>query len=190
MSAILRRKHMMDVRRAWLALTAVVLGATITVPIASAALPKQRNQSTTQKGTGPFRIQRPARTNLLDTARRIDINQLNMFVTNYGSFAWDISDPGQPAGLIYPTGTNKTAVFAAGLWLGATVNGEVRTVVSEYSQEYGPGAMVGGTFDSPDNPDYITYKVARFTTAADTSHLEREGNEAAFEDNLVHHSWS
>jgi hypothetical protein len=136
----------------------------------------------------PFGIQRPHRTTVIDNIRRIDINNINMFVTNYGSFAWDLttSNPG----LLYPKGTTKSAVFAGGLWLGATVDSTVRTVVSEYSQEYGPGAMVGTTFDDPTRPEYRTYKMVRYTNASDSTHLEREANEAAIEDPLVHHSWS
>jgi hypothetical protein len=136
-----------------------------------------------------FGIQRPHRAFSIDNVRRIDTNNINMFVTNYGSFAWDLGT-GNPGG-IYPKGTNKSAVFAAGLWLGAVVAGEVRTVVAEYSQEYGPGAMVGGTFDDPTLPQYRTYKVVRYSgDPQDTAHVEREPNEAAIEDPLVHHSWS
>ena len=175
----------MDFRRAWLALMPMVVAALVAVSPVSAGTPNRR-------GATPSRVQRPARTQLLDTARRIDVNQINMYLTNYGSFAWDIADQGQPPGLLYPKGTNKSAVFAAGLWLGASVGGEIRTVVAEYSQEYGPGSMVGGTFDDPGNPDYITYKVTRYSgDASDTAHVERlVPNVAAFEDPLVHHSWS
>ena len=185
----------MDFRRAGLGLMAVVLMAVISATAVSAATPKQRLRG----ASGPFGIQRPVRTQLIDTVRRIDVNQINMYVTNIGSFAWDIGDTGQPPGLIYPKGTNKTAIFAAGLWLGASVDpdgagplpAEIRTVVSEYSQEYGPGAMAGTTFDDPNNPDYKTYKVARYSgNASDTAHVEREPNLAIYEDNLVHHSWS
>jgi hypothetical protein len=174
----------MDFRRPWLALMAVLFAVALAAPPASAGTPARR-------GAKPFKVQRPARTNLLDTSRHIDVNQINMFLTNYGTFAWDVAGQGQPPGLFYPKGTNKSAVYAAGLWLGADVGGEIRTVVAEYSQEYGPGAMVGGTFDDPSNPDYKTYKVARFTgNPKDTAHVVRDANEAAIEDDLVHHSWS
>lgn len=147
--------------------------------------------------TGSSSARRPAvphRASILDVARRIDANRVNMFTTNYGSFAWDIGGPGSPPGLIYPKGTSKTAVFAAGLWLAATVAGEERTVVSEYSQEYGPGAMVGGTFDDPYRPEYVVYKVARWTgDPADSEHVNRSPAELAADpllDPLLHHSWS
>jgi hypothetical protein len=175
----------MDFRRAWHALMPMAVAALVAVPPVSAVTPSR-------SGANPARVQRPARTQLLDTARRIDVNQLNMYLTNYGSFAWDVADPGQPPGLLYPKGTNKAAVYAAGLWLGAVVGGEVRTVVAEYSQEYGPGSMVDGTFDNPDNEDYRTYKVLRYSgKASDTAHVERpDPNDAAFEDPRAHDSWS
>ncbi|HKA23809.1 MAG TPA: hypothetical protein VKF80_02380 [Candidatus Eisenbacteria bacterium] len=124
-----------------------------------------------------------------DSARRIDVNQLNMWVTNFGTIAWDVTTGN--AGMVYPKGTDKTAIFASGLWMGATINSVPHTVVAEYSQEYNPGQMIGGTFDSPTNPDYIVYKVVRFQgSPEDTSHVERSSTSYAFADNLVHHSWS
>ncbi len=99
------------------------------------------------------------RAQLIDASKRIDINQISMVVTNTGSFAYDVLNGS--AGLEYPKGTGKTAVFAAGLWLGALVNGQVRVAVSEYSDEYGPGAMVGGVADDPTQPKYKVYKLNR-----------------------------
>jgi hypothetical protein len=86
-------------------------------------------------------------------------------------------------------------VFAAGLWLGCTVGGETRTVVAEYSQEYGPGIILPNhNFDNPSNPDYRTYKVARFSgDSTDTAHVVRTADQLAADpllDPLVHHSWS
>src|SRR5258705_9445317 len=48
-----------------------------------------------------------------DNAGRMDANNLDMFVTNHGSFAWDLST--SEPGLRYPKGTLKTALFAAGI---------------------------------------------------------------------------
>ena len=129
---------------------------------------------------------------VLDQARRIDVNRINMWATNYGQFAWDLTTGN--AGLVFPKGTNQTAVFASGVWLGCTVGGVPRTVVAEYSSEFGPGTMVGGTFDDPSRPQYIVYKVARFTgDPADTAHVNRSPAELAADpllDPLLHHSWS
>ncbi|MBI1799566.1 MAG: hypothetical protein HYR73_07730 [Candidatus Eisenbacteria bacterium] len=112
---------------------------------------------------------RPARSLIVDNLQRMDINNIGMFLTNTGSFAWDKTTG--IAGLEFPNGTGKTAVFAAGLWLGAKVNGETtpRTEVSEYSDEYGPGTILNnptpanpwGDPDSASKAVYHVYKLNR-----------------------------
>ena len=98
---------------------------------------------------------------MVDNGQRIDVNNISMFVTNTGSFAWDKVDPGQPAGLEFPKGTGKTAVFAAGLWLGAKVGGATRIALAEYSDEYGPGSALGGVPEDPNSPEVKVYKLNR-----------------------------
>jgi len=123
-----------------------------------------------------------------DTARRFDVNSLNMWTTNIGSLAYDLTTGN--AGLEYPRGSGKTAIFAGGLWLGASVSGQARTVVAEYSMEYGPGSMSGGTFENPTLPQFQTYKVVPWTgDPADTGHVVRPGAQYQ-EDPLAHHGWS
>ena len=159
--------------------------------------------------TRALRVARPMaaeRASSLDQQRRIDVNSINMFVTNFGSWAYDLGTGN--SGLIYPKGTNKTAIFAAGPYLGATVNGETRVVVGEYNQEYNPGVIVRDgpwpvstepgdlgmrrVWDDPDSARYIVYKMARWTgDPMDSTHLERTvpANDPASTDPLVHHSW-
>lgn len=160
-------------------------GVLLACPPAAAAVPAS--------GAGsPARATAGARG--LDRLRRIDVNDLNMFVTNFGSWAWDPS--AGTSGLVYPKGSGKTAVFAAGLWFGAKVDGEVRTVVAEYFQEYGPGVILpGGTWDDPDLPEHRVYKVARWTgDPQDSAHVDRTPEEIVagdgLADPLLHHSWS
>jgi FlgD Ig-like domain len=88
----------------------------------------------------------------------MDVNNLDMAVTNHGSIAYDI--PTNHAGLIYPKGDFRSVVFAAGLWIGAKVNGEIRIAASEYAQEFVPGPMVGGTF-LPDQVQFRNYEIER-----------------------------
>jgi len=95
---------------------------------------------------------------IIDNNDRMDVNNLDMVVTNHGSLAYDLVTGN--AGLIYPRGTLKTAVFAAGLWVGAKVGGETRVAVGEYSQEYTPGPMAGGTFQS-DQPGFHNFRIER-----------------------------
>ena len=69
----------------------------------------------------PGRLASPSSVLWIDIQRRIDVNNLNVFVTNFGSWAYDLSTGN--SGLIYPKGTDKTAIFDAGIWFGAKVNG-------------------------------------------------------------------
>ena len=85
----------------------------------------------------------------------IDINRVKMLITNEGWFAYDPSN--SVAGLEFPKGSGKTAVFSAGLWISAGA----LDAITEYSDEFRPGAMVGGKADNPANPDYKVYKLNR-----------------------------
>jgi hypothetical protein len=141
---------------------------------------------------GFTRVERAERVNVLSQARRIDVNSINSFVTNYGSFANDIE--AQSAGLFFPKGTIKTAVYASGIWLVGKVGGELRAAIAEYSQEFVPGTMVAGQPDDPSRKQYTVYKVNRYAgSPSDTDHVERDAGAVARDrtlDPLVHHSWS
>ena len=52
----------------------------------------------------------------IDNTTDMDANNIDMVVTNHGSFAYDLVTGN--AGFIYPKGSTKTAVFAAGPWIG------------------------------------------------------------------------
>src|SRR5207248_830714 len=69
----------------------------------------------------------PARAQTFDYARRIDVNQVGMAVTNVGSLGVEL--PGGTPGLEFPRGSGKTAVRASGLWLGAKVGGPLHIAV-------------------------------------------------------------
>jgi hypothetical protein len=108
--------------------------------------------------------QDPARD--LDLVTWFDANTLLMFVNNVGSFAHD--DGAylyRLDGLYFPRPLDladilgaRTAIYAAGLWVGAEVDGEVRVAIAEYSQEYVPGTMLGG-MPQPDNSSFRVYKI-------------------------------
>src|SRR5687767_12295170 len=97
------------------------------------------------------------RSSSYDYSQKIDANNISMFVTNFGTFAWDVATFN--AGLEFPKGSGKTAVFASGLWVGALMNGGVRVAVAEYSSEFAPGAILPGGL--PDDPWQAKYKVYR-----------------------------
>ena len=162
---------------------ALVLGASV----AYAARPVQRAAT-------PARVTRPARVQTLDTDRRIDVNNLNMFVANNGAFGYDLGG-NYNGGLFYPNHTAKTAIYAAGLWLGAKVDPgtgpEIRVTVAEYDQEFVPGRIVAGAAE-PDDPRLLVYKVKRWSgVPADSAHVDNpNANFDVGEDPLVHHSWN
>jgi hypothetical protein len=127
---------------------ACILGLTLTIP--AEAMPRA-GASKPPKKVGPV-------VETIDTSTQIDVNRIGMFVTNVGSFGFDLQN--QLGGLFFPRGTDKTALFAGGLWLGAKVGGDIRVALAEYAQEYVPGPMVGGTFQE-DSPDFRVFKVRR-----------------------------
>lgn len=127
------------------ALMACVAGIAFAAPQKSAARKKARPAKS-------------SRTQITDL-QRIDINNISMVVKNTGSFAYDTESGG--AGLEFPKGTGKTAVFAAGLWMGALVNGKVTVSVAEYSDDYKPGQAVGGVPDDPTAAYNKVYKLNR-----------------------------
>ena len=91
-----------------------------------------------------------------------------MFFTNHGNFGHDGDNIfGYASGTFYPFNTiadiesgalDNTMLYSAGIWLGGKVGEEIRVTVSEYSDEYVPGPMQGGTY-LPDNPDFKVYKL-------------------------------
>ena len=124
---------------------------------------------------------RPDGAQVFDDIQRIDINDISMVVKNTGSFAYDTQNGA--AGFEFPKGSARTAVFAAGTWLGAMVGGQVRVAVSEYTDEFGPGAMIGGVADDPSRPEYKVYKLARsYPTTA-----ERDAALADYDAGAVPH---
>lgn len=105
---------------------------------------------------------------VIDNDTWIDVNSVEMVVTNHGSIAYDLI--AGDSGLIFPKGTEKKAVFAAGLWVGAKIrpNGgnpsqnHLAVTVGEYSQEYSSGTMnEDGTFNPETDPRFRVYKINR-----------------------------
>lgn len=105
-----------------------------------------------------------------DNTTYIDANRILMFVTNHGNFGRDLSDYfGHDYGTWYPYGGDPSLLFsdvaaewspnyASGIWVGGYVGTDLRTTISEYSSEYVPGPMAGGTFQT-DQPEFRVYKL-------------------------------
>src|SRR6266850_748269 len=144
------------------------------------------------RAPAPARVARPMRVKTIDTERRIDVNNVNMFVANNGAFGYDLGGS-YNGGFFYPNHTAKTAIYAAGLWIGGKVGAEVRLAVAEYDQEYLPGRITSpGVYDDPNDLNLIVYKVKGWTgVPSDTAHVDNVyADPDRGEDPLVHHSWS
>jgi hypothetical protein len=115
----------------------------------------------------PFKFNPRHAATIIDNDDHMNVNNLDMVVTNHGSIAYDLITGN--AGLIYPKGSTRTAVFAAGLWLGGKVvdstGTDLRVAIGEYSQEFTPGPMAGGTFQA-DQPAFRNYRIERGDTTS------------------------
>ncbi len=101
----------------------------------------------------------------LDDDTMIHSDRLTIYVRNTGGFgrAPDINGPG----LFYPAGTTKTLLYAAGLWLGGKINGEIRVSASEYGTDFRPGQFKNGAFyNGADDSTYKVYGIQTGDTAA------------------------
>ncbi len=117
--------------------------------------------------------ERSKKNQALDTDTYVNANKLLMIAANNGAFAYDLGGfLGKTDGLYFPYTTvqkildgedDKTVVYASGVWLGAvdSASNDTLVTVAEYSQEYFPGSMIGGTFDpaGETNPAYRVYKL-------------------------------
>jgi len=90
----------------------------------------------------PARVARAGRVQTIDTDRRIDVNNLNMFVANNGAFGYDLGG-NYNGGLFYPNHTANTAIYAAGLWIGAVVEPDA------FITKWGSAGAGNGQFSAP-----------------------------------------
>ena len=104
----------------------------------------------------------------IDYTSYIDANRIFMFVTNIGILGRDMAGVfGYDYGTFFPytsidnieNGSNiSSPLYASGLWIGGQVNNTIRIAIAEYSSEYVPGPMAGGTYQ-PDNPAFKVYRL-------------------------------
>jgi hypothetical protein len=100
----------------------------------------------------------PSEEKVVDKLSRMDANLIDMRTSNVGSFAYDLENI--RAGLIYPAGTTRTVVFAAGLWIAARSAGELRVTVAEHPSMFAPGPILSPTTWGYENsPLYRGYKI-------------------------------
>lgn len=113
----------------------------------------------------------------VDNTTYINVNNILMFVTNHGNFGRDLAGVfGNDGGTYFPYISNQSitdgtmddrVLYAAGIWAGGVdaVTRDTLVVVSEYSSEYVPGPMEGGTY-LPDRPEFKVYKLYSDSLAA------------------------
>ncbi len=83
-----------------------------------------------------------------------DINNISMWICRNGNFATKGSSSSSP-GLEWPKGSGKNAVYTSGIWIGAEVEGSVRTATSFYRSEFAPGPIAS----DPNDLRYRVYKI-------------------------------
>lgn len=102
---------------------------------------------------------------------QLNANNISTWIQNTGTFDQDIRTNNQ-AGLVWPKGSGKTAIFTAGLCIGAYYNGALRMANASYNGEYAPGYIDNGvaitnsnfklytvysTDNASTNPDYANW---------------------------------
>ncbi len=102
-------------------------------------------------------LAKPSHAMIQDTRTMINVNNLQMFCTNIGSFAEDIAvmlETAKADGLYFPAGTDRSVIYSGGVWIGGTVYNaaadtvggqpnEIRLAIGAYdSPEYFPGPAV------------------------------------------------
>jgi hypothetical protein len=98
--------------------------------------------------------------NVIQTQTRFDPNNISTWIQNTGIFDQDIRTTNTP-GFMWPKGSNKFAIFTAGLSLGAHIDGQLRLASNSYKGEYEPGyvSLSGGVSTPMTNTDFKVYKV-------------------------------
>lgn len=122
----------------------------------------------------PSRGTAPDATAVVDFNSWIDANQILMFVTNKGSFAYDNNGfLGKNDGLYFPftsmedlvAGRNVTsAIFAGSIWCGAidAATGDTLVTSGQHWTDWSPGPLDGSgepPSDAETNQDYRVYKL-------------------------------
>ncbi|UCE25441.1 MAG: hypothetical protein JSU74_05185, partial [Candidatus Zixiibacteriota bacterium] len=120
-----------------------------------------------------------AGTLTVDNTTFIDVNRILMFVTNHGNFGRDLAAVfGYDYGTWWPYAGDTSLIsgnvgsagdfspqYAAGVWLGGKVGGELRVAISEWSDfEYTPGPMEDETYMT-DRSSFKVYKLYRDSLA-------------------------
>jgi Secretion system C-terminal sorting domain len=105
--------------------------------------------------------------------QRVNLNANNIaaYFQNTGIFDQNTTS-GNTAGMEWPKGSGRTAMFTAGLCIGCGINGQYAQVMASYKGEYAPGRVLNGSFytdadfkmytvrigdNASSNPDYANW---------------------------------
>ena len=98
---------------------------------------------------------------VVDIDTWIDANNINMCISNLGLLACQVGGPG----FEYPRGSGHHAMYAAGVWIAAEVNGEIRAAIGAYTPEYRPGCIYpDGTYDPDSVSQHRVFKLVKGDT--------------------------
>ncbi|MFZ4591914.1 MAG: hypothetical protein ACOYN6_13010, partial [Ignavibacteria bacterium] len=101
----------------------------------------------------------------------LNANDISAYFQNTGIFNQNTTS-GNTAGMEWPKGSGKTAMFTAGLCIGCGINGQYAQVMASYKGEYSPGRVLNGSFytdadfkmytvrigdNASSNPDYANW---------------------------------
>ena len=89
-----------------------------------------------------------------------DVNNISTWITNYGVIFRNPLTGN--SGFEWPKGSGIFAIYAAGPWIGAKVNGEPRVAIAEYSYEFVPGTINSVTHLHND-PSLSRYQVYKYS---------------------------
>jgi type IX secretion system substrate protein len=101
-----------------------------------------------------------AQDNFVLDSKVLDANQIRSWIRNNGSLHYDPITFN--AGFEWPKFTNKYAIYASGIWLGAKIHDSLRVAVARYNNEFSPGYVNFNT-QTPmgrSDPLYRIYKVS------------------------------
>ncbi len=88
---------------------------------------------------------------------RFDVNQIGLWTSRTGIAGYDPFTAS--AGLEWPIGSGKTALYSMGIRIGALVGNEIRIAAVNYNgSEFSPGPIINGTPADPEDPIYRMYK--------------------------------
>ena len=106
------------------------------------------------------------------SAQTFDGNEWWAAITNDGSWC-TYQYNGSASGGRWPRATATSAIYNSGLWIGATVNGEVRVSAVQYGSEFSPGPITApGVPADPWDEAYRTYKLNRWDSPGITDWVE------------------